>query len=236
MGSSRSSTSGLLIRLRAMVSRRFIPPDSGSTLSLRRSVSCANSSRGPGARGPRPGTTRRTGRRRAGCPRRRGPRRGCPSAGTRPVARGWPGRRKSGRGRGCVARRSLTGDTQPIIRMVLDLPAPLGPRKPNASPRRTSTSMPSTAVKSPKVLVSPRARSRTSSSVMQRASERATARRCPGSGPRWFVEPVPTIVRHVHGVAEGEPDVARRKSTLQSLEGRAPAEHGQVVEPASEWA
>ncbi len=42
------------------------------------------------------------------------------------------------------------GETQPIMRIVLLLPAPLGPRKPNASPRRTSTSMPATAVKSPK--------------------------------------------------------------------------------------
>ena len=46
---------------------------------------------------------------------------------------------------------------QPIMRMVEDLPAPLGPRKPNASPGRTSTSMPSTAVKSPNRFTSPRA-------------------------------------------------------------------------------
>ncbi|GAA2107508.1 hypothetical protein GCM10009802_02640 [Streptomyces synnematoformans] len=39
------------------------------------------------------------------------------------------------------------GDTQAIMRMVEDLPAPLGPRKPNASPRRTANPMPSTAVK-----------------------------------------------------------------------------------------
>ncbi len=45
---------------------------------------------------------------------------------------------------------SLTGETQPIIRIVDDLPAPFGPRKPNDSPRSTSTSMPSTATKSPK--------------------------------------------------------------------------------------
>ena len=51
----------------------------------------------------------------------------------------------------------LGGETQPIIRMVEDLPAPLGPRKPNASPGRTSTSMPSTAVKSPNRFTSPRA-------------------------------------------------------------------------------
>src|SRR5215213_826801 len=39
----------------------------------------------------------------------------------------------------------VTGETAAIIRMVEDLPAPLGPRKPNASPRRTSMSMPLTA-------------------------------------------------------------------------------------------
>ncbi len=49
----------------------------------------------------------------------------------------------------------LGGEVQPIIRMVDDLPAPLGPRKPNASPARTSTSMPSTAVKSPNRFTSP---------------------------------------------------------------------------------
>ena len=48
-------------------------------------------------------------------------------------------------------------DTQPIIRMVDDLPAPLGPRKPNTSPRSTSKSMPSTAVNSPNCLVRPHA-------------------------------------------------------------------------------
>ncbi len=64
-----------------------------------------------------------------------------------------------------VSSPSVTGETQPTIRIVEDLPAPLGPRKPNASPRWTSTSMPSTAVKSPKRFVSPRALNRTSSST-----------------------------------------------------------------------
>jgi hypothetical protein len=49
------------------------------------------------------------------------------------------------------------GDTQPIIRIVEVLPAPFGPRKPNASPRWTSKSMPSTATSAPKLLTSPRA-------------------------------------------------------------------------------
>ena len=42
------------------------------------------------------------------------------------------------------------------IRMVVVFPLPFGPRKPKISPRATSKSMPSTAVKSPKRLVSPR--------------------------------------------------------------------------------
>src|SRR5688572_23176332 len=52
---------------------------------------------------------------------------------------------------------SLTGETQPIIRIVELFPAPFGPRKPNASPCLTSRSMPSTATRSPKRLTSPRA-------------------------------------------------------------------------------
>ena len=41
---------------------------------------------------------------------------------------------------------SLTGETQPIIRIVEVLPAPFGPRKPNDSPGATSKSIASTAV------------------------------------------------------------------------------------------
>ena len=91
---------------------------------------------------------------------------------------------------------SVTGDTQPIIRIVDDLPAPFGPRKPNDSPRWTSTSMPSTATKSPKRFTSERAEingrsvpvaavctatsgnaeSRPSSSVLVRGVTRTTVR------------------------------------------------------------
>jgi hypothetical protein len=41
----------------------------------------------------------------------------------------------------------LSGETQLIMRMVEDLPAPFGPRKPKASPGTRAKSMPSTAVK-----------------------------------------------------------------------------------------
>src|SRR5918994_1643804 len=51
----------------------------------------------------------------------------------------------------------LSGETQPIMRIVELLPAPLGPRKPKASPRLTSRSIPSTATRSPKRLTRPRA-------------------------------------------------------------------------------
>jgi hypothetical protein len=43
------------------------------------------------------------------------------------------------------------------MRIVELLPAPFGPRNPNASPGATSKSMPSTAVNVPKRFVSPRA-------------------------------------------------------------------------------
>src|SRR5438477_1861158 len=51
----------------------------------------------------------------------------------------------------------LAGETHPIIRIVELLPAPFGPRKPNASPCCTSKSIPSTATRSPKRLARPRA-------------------------------------------------------------------------------
>src|SRR5512133_2684590 len=51
----------------------------------------------------------------------------------------------------------LGGETQPIMRIVELLPAPFGPRNPNASPCCTSKSIASTATRSPKRLTSPRA-------------------------------------------------------------------------------
>ena len=63
----------------------------------------------------------------------------------------------------------MGGETAAIIRIVEDLPAPLGPRKPKASPRCTVTSMPLTASKEPKRLVSPRA-----STMVAGRSERLT--------------------------------------------------------------
>src|SRR5581483_572123 len=73
---------------------------------------------------------------------RRARMRGPSRAGSRPRIRNVP---------------PLTGETQPIMRIVELLPAPFGPRKPNASPRWTSKSIPSTAVSAPKRFTSPRA-------------------------------------------------------------------------------
>src|SRR5688572_17968572 len=72
---------------------------------------------------------------------------------------------------------ALTGETQPIIRIVELLPAPFGPRKPNASPGCTSRSMPSTATRSPKRLTRPRAwisDSATPSKLPQRMAEKSS--------------------------------------------------------------
>jgi len=51
----------------------------------------------------------------------------------------------------------VTGDAHPIILIVDVLPAPFGPRKPKASPGRTSKSIPATAVNVSNRLVRERA-------------------------------------------------------------------------------
>src|SRR5712691_3422840 len=51
-----------------------------------------------------------------------------------------------------VARPEVGGNSPQRMRIVVDLPAPLGPRKPKISPRFTSSETRSTAVKSPKRL------------------------------------------------------------------------------------
>ena len=51
-------------------------------------------------------------------------------------------------------------DVAAKIRMMVDLPAPLGPNKPKDSPLATSKLTPSTAVRSPNFLVSPRTQMR----------------------------------------------------------------------------
>src|SRR5581483_2354424 len=78
--------------------------------------------------------------------------------GTTPRRARIRGPSRSGSRPSTLSSPSVRGETQPIIRIVDDLPAPFGPRKPKASPRSTAKSIPSTAVRSPKRLTSPRAR------------------------------------------------------------------------------
>src|SRR5215470_3315717 len=61
-----------------------------------------------------------------------------------------------------VSSPSVGGETQPIIRIVEDFPAPFGPRNPKASPWYKSKPTSSTAVKLPNRFVRPRARTSTS--------------------------------------------------------------------------
>src|SRR6202012_5217619 len=77
-----------------------------------------------------------------------------------------------------VRSPDVGGETQPSMRMVEDFPAPFGPRKPKASPRKRSKLIPSTAVKLPNRFVRPRARTSTS----------GTRRRIPGTSmdSEWF--------------------------------------------------
>src|SRR3989440_3026718 len=70
------------------------------------------------------------------------------------------------------------GETQPIMRIVEVLPAPFGPRKPNASPRSTSKSTPSTATSSPNRFTSPRAWTSGSCSVASATPATYRPRRC----------------------------------------------------------
>ena len=57
--------------------------------------------------------------------------RACPAGARRRAGRGSAARRVPGPCRGRSSVPSLTGETQPIIRIVEVLPAPFGPRKPN---------------------------------------------------------------------------------------------------------
>ena len=102
------------------------------------------------AAGRRP-RRRTSGSRRPSCPRT------ARTSGTCSRSAAAPGRGGAPRPRRAPARCPDFGRRVPVsIRIVVVLPDPFGPRKPKTSPRGTSKSMPSTAVKSPKVLVRPR--------------------------------------------------------------------------------
>ena len=122
---------------RAIVSRRFIPPDSGSTWSLARSVSWANSS-SSSARRP---TSARLQTEVAAVDRQVLADRQLDVEGVllghdAEVAPGSAARAVAGSMPMTSRTPPVIGETQPIIRIVEVLPAPFGPRKPNDSPRR----------------------------------------------------------------------------------------------------
>ncbi len=69
--------------------------------------------------------------------------------GTTPIRARIRGPSRAGSMPSTVSVPSDAGETQPIIRIVEVLPAPFGPRKPNASAGATSKSIASTAVNAP---------------------------------------------------------------------------------------
>ena len=147
VGSSSSSSSGSLISDRAIVSRRFMPPDSGSTFEVARSDELDEVEQrvGPLAH-DRARAARSSRRRSAGCRGRSARCRGCPPGARRRAGRGSPGRRPPGRGRRpaarrrTAARRSRSSASSRSCRRRWAR----GSRTPR--PRCTSKSMPSTAV------------------------------------------------------------------------------------------
>src|SRR5260221_3265567 len=78
--------------------------------------------------------------------------------GTTPIRARIRGPSRSGSSPSTDSSPPVTGDTQPIVRIVDVLPGPFGPRNPNASPGATSKSIESTAVNVPNRLVRFRAR------------------------------------------------------------------------------
>ena len=162
-----------------MVSRRFMPPDSGSTSDAARSESWTNVS---SSSARRTATSRGMSKYRAYISRFS---RTVSSASRLSVCGTTPSRALIALAcvRGSMPNTrsspSVTGDAHPIIRIVDVLPAPLGPRKPNASPARTSKSMPSTAVKAANRFVRRRARTSGSPATMvEGAPHRAREQGC----------------------------------------------------------
>src|SRR5690349_16290641 len=78
----------------------------------------------------------------------------------------------------------LGGDTQATIRIVELLPAPFGPRKPNASPLRTATSIPATATDSPNAFV--RRRAEIITAAVSPSIRRTLPRGSDNADPMWL--------------------------------------------------
>ena len=161
MGSSRNSTRGECSRPRAISSRRRMPPEKVATL-LRPPVPQAHHVQDlaqPRTRYSSRDTPYRAGVQAQVVLRAQvGVERGVleDQADVAPDGRAFAGRRRSRR-RGAVPAVGVSSVHSMLI--VVDLPAPFGPRKPKISPRRTSRSMPRTARDLAEVLGQARARS-----------------------------------------------------------------------------
>src|SRR5437763_2121516 len=127
----------------------------------------------------------------------------------------------------------VIGDTQPIIRIVELWPAPFGPRKPNASPRRTSKSIPSTARSVPNSLTRLRARISASPAPTVRGYLQALERlgevlelvlvgedELDAAGADLCMEPGQTLERLPH--TRGERGIDRSRSHARTLSRARP--------------
>ena len=152
VGSSRRRTFGSLTSPRAIVRRRFMPPDRAWTFDLAFSVSCANS-RSSSAFGPssaRVMPKKRPYMMRFSRTRSSSSRLSC--CGMTPRCARTCGPWSPGSMPRTDSSPPVRSSVPPIMRIVVDLPAPFGPSSPKLSPGATSKSMPSTATKSPYVL------------------------------------------------------------------------------------
>ncbi len=172
VGSSRKISGGRVIRLAARSSRRRMPPENWAICL----VAASSSPNWPSSRAA---VSRASGRLRPWSRANRmrfsvAVRFSSTEAYCPVTPRSWRttwGWRRTSVPKICASPASIGSSVASILSIVV-LPAPLGPRTPNTSPRRTTRSTPSTARWSPKVLTSPWA---------------STARSAAGEVEKWCV-------------------------------------------------
>src|SRR3954453_17601485 len=188
VGSSSSSSRGRCTSARAMRSRRRMPPDSSSTFVSRRSPRFAiATARSIAARRSVRGTRYRCAKTSRFCSTVSVMSR-LSSCGTTPHSA-----RATFDCRGSVNPSTSISPSSAIawavsIRIVVDLPAPVGPSRPTHVPAGTSRSRPSTAVMRPKRLTTPRRRMASSLTPHRyHAAGPAWVGGGPSGYPRWFM-------------------------------------------------
>src|SRR5512137_317623 len=98
-----------------------------------------------------------------------------------------------------VSVPAVMGETQWIMRTVVVLPAPFGPRKPKHSPSWISKSMPATATKSPYFFVSPEALTRTAMTAASHPLEEGLEPGVAAQGIEVAVMLVPALLEQAPG-------------------------------------